>query len=359
MKWKKTISLSVVNRYRFNTILFIALLWTAVDTIVVLTLNTLPAPAGENKLKPLLIREIILFIISLGMGYLLVVYLKKIFRNFSLWTAYLIKSSILILAAFLINLLLYSVNSVSIFGIPLSSSFHRFYGHLFDFRWVFQKMSYWLLLSIITQLILEINEKYSPGVFVDIFFGKYIQPKVEKRIIMFIDLKDSTLIAEKLTSKQNFRFIREFIYQVSTALIENHGRIYQYVGDEIVVSWLYTRRNVKKCIHTASDIKTNLQRTSSHFKKRYGIMPQYRAGIHVGEVTVGEIGVIKKDLAMSGDPMNTAARIKAASTELGYDFVISKDFVEQAHLKEGQTESLGLVELKGKVNEVELFGLKI
>src|SRR5438045_9765439 len=125
---------------------------------------------------------------------------------FSLWTAYLIKSLILVFAAVMMNLLLYSVNSLSIFGMPLSDSFNHFYCNLFNFRWVFQKTAYWLILFILTQLVLEINEKYSPGVFVDIFFGKYIQPKVEKRIIMFIDLKDSTGIAEKLDSKKYFRF---------------------------------------------------------------------------------------------------------------------------------------------------------
>ena len=55
-----------------------------------------------------------------------------------------------------------------------------------------------MIIFFITQLILIINEKYSPGVFMDILVGKYIQPKIETRIVMFMDLKDSTPIAEKL-----------------------------------------------------------------------------------------------------------------------------------------------------------------
>ena len=68
---------------------------------------------------------------------------------------------------------------------------------------------------------------------------------------MFIDLKDSTPIAEKLGHKDYFRFIRDFIYFISIALIEYNGRIYQYVGDEIVVSWPYQRqqfKNVHGCL---------------------------------------------------------------------------------------------------------------
>ena len=62
---------------------------------------------------------------------------------------------------------------------------------------------------------------------------------------MFIDLKDSTPIAEKLGTVEYFRFIRQFIEIVSTALLEYNGRIYQYVGDEVVVSRLYNTKNAK------------------------------------------------------------------------------------------------------------------
>jgi len=345
-----------VNKYRFKTILFIALLWACIDTIAVLTFNTLP---GKNKIEPLLLREAIVFIMSLVMGYLLVVSLKKLFRNYSLWLAYLIKSFILVCAAIIMYLLLYTVNSVTILGVSLKSVFSRFYYQMFHPNTLFQKTIYWIILFIATQLIIEINEKYSPGVFLDIFLGKYIHPKTEKRIIMFIDLKDSTSIAEKLDSKKYFRFIREFIYQVSTALIEYGGIIYQYVGDEIVVSWHYNRSNVQDCLRALRASRRNIQRNSYHFKKRYGFVPEFRVGIHIGDVTVGEIGVIKKDLAMSGDAMNTAARIRSATTELNENFIASKDFIDKAYMKNGQAKALGKVELKGKKNEVELYGLKL
>jgi adenylate cyclase len=89
------------------------------------------------------------------------------------------------------------------------------------------------------------------------------------------------------------------------------------------------------------------------------MVPEFRVGIHLGDVTVGEIGVIKKDLAMSGDTMNTTARIRSASNELNHDFIVSKDFIDNIDLKNWQSESLGIVDLKGKGNGIELFTLKI
>ena len=212
---------------------------------------------------------------------------------------------------------------------------------------------------ILTQLIIEINEKYSPGVFFDIILGKYVQPKDERRIIAFIDLRDSTAIAEKLGHKEYFNFIRDFIYYISTGLMEYGGRIYQYVGDEIVVSWPDTKRNAKKCIYALIEARKSLNKHLNKFERKYGVVPEYKVGVHVGEVTIGEIGIIKKDLVMSGDTMNTTARIRTACNELNQKFIISKDFLDRIQLKDWQAESLGAIDLKGKNSSIELFALKI
>ncbi|HEX6179972.1 MAG TPA: adenylate/guanylate cyclase domain-containing protein, partial [Chitinophagaceae bacterium] len=113
------------------------------------------------------------------------------------------------------------------------------------------------------------------------------------------------------------------------------------------------------CMDALIEARKLLQRNSGRFRRRYGVVPEFRAGIHAGEVTVGEIGVIKKDLAMSGDTMNTTARIRSACSELGQKFIVSKDFMDGIDLKQWQVESLGMVDLKGKSDSVELFALKI
>ena len=107
------------------------------------------------------------------------------------------------------------------------------------------------------------------------------------------------------------------------------------------------------------EARKNLQKKGESFRRHFGIIPEFRVGIHMGDVTVGEIGVIKKDIAMSGDTMNTTARIRSACSELNQKYVVSKDFKENVDLKEWQTESLGVVELKGKKDGIELFSLKI
>jgi adenylate cyclase len=116
---------------------------------------------------------------------------------------------------------------------------------------------------------------------------------------------------------------------------------------------------MRKSIDALLEARRLLQRNTNRFRRLYGVVPDFRVGIHVGDVTVGEIGVIKKDIAMSGDTMNTTARIRTACSELNQKFIVSKTFADLMDLKDWQTEDLGVIELKGKKDGVELVALKM
>jgi adenylate cyclase len=356
--------LSFVRKYHYRLVFTVAIMWTAIDLLFWMKfMNIIPTPntnvVFENSsAKAIVLRGIIVFFMSCQMGYLLIFKLRQVFRNYPLFVNLLAKSAILLSGALVMNFLLHVTYSVFILDYTVSHGIHRFVGHASSIAWLFQHSIGWIFLFLLTQIAIEVNEKYSPGVFWDILIGRYIEPKVQKRIVMFIDLNDSTSIAERLGSKKNFRFIRDFIYHVSVALLEFDGRIYQYVGDEIVVSWLYTPENVHKCLDALALSSRMLQRNGRYFRQQYGLLPEYKAGIHVGEVTVGEIGIVKKDIAMSGDTMNTAARIRSSCTELEHKYITSKELLDSIEIR-WQTIPLGAVELKGKNESMELFAVKI
>lgn len=367
MKNNRTIwtKFSFVKRYRYKTILYTAVFWTLIDMVSisarvqVFTDRRYYSAANYASTCAFVLREVIVLLMGIFMAYLLVSRLRRSLRYKWLWLTLLIKTLILAATAVLTNLLIHVSHSVFIVHLSLDTAMQRFIRDSFHSVWLVQKLPYWFVLFFLTQLIIEINEKYAPGVFWDILLGKYIQPKTERRIVMFIDLKDSTPIAEKLGPLHYFRFIREFIYLISNALIEYGGRIYQYVGDEIIVSWRDNEKNTRKCMDALIEARKYLQQQSEEFRRNYNVLPEFRVGIHVGDVTIGEIGIIKKDLAMSGDTMNTTARIRTACGELNQKFIVSADFLEKLHLKEFQYESLGIIDLKGKEKGLELFILKI
>lgn len=357
--------LSAIKKYRYKWVFFIALIWTTID--VLLWIRYMQMPFGSKYdssfqiLTPtaIILRIVIEFYMSLVMGYLLVFRLKQMFRNYPLWANLILKTAILLLASILMNFFLHFSYSLVILNVSLLQALYNFLADSSLTPWFWNNNISWMIIFVVTQIFIEINEKYSPGIFLDILLGKYILPRIETRIVMFLDLKDSTPIAEKLGHPQYFRFIRDFIYYVSIALLEYNGRIYQYVGDEIVVSWMYNEQNMQKSLNALLEARKALQKNAEKFKRRYGIVPEFRVGIHLGEVTVGEIGVLKRDLAMSGDTMNTTARIRTACSELNHKYIVSKDFSDAIKLKDWQCESLGKIELKGKSTELELFALKI
>jgi adenylate cyclase len=95
----------------------------------------------------------------------------------------------------------------------------------------------WLIIVIFTLIILMMNDKYGPGVFPDYLIGGYFRPKQERRIFMFADIKNATGIAESLEEEKYFNFLKDFFRDISSASVQSLGEVYQYVGDEVVISW--------------------------------------------------------------------------------------------------------------------------
>ena len=226
---------------------------------------------------------------------------------------------------------------------------------------VVQNFLLWLIITLITLIILLVNDKYGPGVFKAFIMGKYFQPKREERIFMFLDIRGSTSIAEKLGEVLYFSFLRDVITDVTPKIIEAKGEIYQYAGDEIVITWKLNPglENVN-CLQCFLDIQKLLLDRSSYYQQKYkGIVPEYKAGLHYGHVMVGEIGIVKRDIAYSGDVLNTAARIQSKCNELGVNILVSKHLLDKlGNLPETFTSrEMGEIELRGKEQAVTLFAV--
>lgn len=220
--------------------------------------------------------------------------------------------------------------------------------------------SVWLLIVMLTLITMLVNDKYGPGVFVKFLLGKYFNPKREERVFMFMDLRSSTSIAEKLGEAQYFNFIKE-VYKVTTpGILNNRGEIYQYVGDEIVVSWPI-KSGIEKgnCINCYFDVKSLLHRKEIYFLKKYGVQPEFKAGLHYGSVMAGEIGIVKRDIAYSGDVLNTTSRIQELCNSLKVDILLSGSLTKKIDFDrlKVQTRSMGEISLRGKSNKVELFSI--
>lgn len=218
---------------------------------------------------------------------------------------------------------------------------------------------FWLAMALLTTLGLQINDKYGPGNFQSFLLGKYFQPQRVERIFMFLDLRSSTTIAEQLGELQYFTFIRQFFQDVTLPLLENQGEIYQYVGDEIVVSWkLAEGLGRQRCLQSFFAAKAKIESLANTYQENFGVVPSFKVGLHYGSVIVGEIGLVKRDIAFSGDVLNTTARIQSKCNHFGVDILISNQLFEALQEKEQsnfQFDSVGEVELRGKAKPLQLY----
>jgi adenylate cyclase len=212
-----------------------------------------------------------------------------------------------------------------------------------------------------TQFMLQVNDKFGPGVLWKLLTGKYYHPRDEERIFMFLDLRSSTEIAERIGHKRFFELLRELFQDVTRPVVDSKGDIYQYVGDEIVITWPLQRgMQDGNCIECFFRIERAIASRSAWYTQNFGVVPSFKAGVHVGEATVGEIGVIKKDIVYSGDVLNTTARIQEECNRHRVDLLASDELLRRMSIGRSYAATLiGEIQLRGKAEALSLSAVRL
>ncbi len=217
----------------------------------------------------------------------------------------------------------------------------------------------WSFVVGMTQLMLQVNSKFGQANFWNIIRGKYNRPIEEKKIIMFLDLNDSTTMAEEMGDEKYHSLLKDFFADITVPVLNNKGSIYQYVGDEVVISWNYQDGvQDEHCVRCFFDMKMQIREKKQKYLDRYGLVPSFKAGIHCGRVIAGEVGIIKRDITYSGDVLNTTARILNKCAEFREEVIASSDLLAALTCSRTYTtRPLGAIKLKGKNREVMLNSL--
>ncbi|MAW96564.1 MULTISPECIES: adenylate/guanylate cyclase domain-containing protein [unclassified Leeuwenhoekiella] len=203
----------------------------------------------------------------------------------------------------------------------------------------------------------EISDHVGRAVIYKFFTGKYHRPVEERRIFMFLDMKSSTTIAEQLGHLAYFRFLKQYYKDLSEAVINNEGEVYQYVGDELVVSWKLNTVNSSRWIHCFYEMQAKLGTKASWYEEHFKTRPHFKAGFHAGRVTAGEIGVIKKEILYTGDVINATARIQALCNTYDVNLIVSETLIQNLP-PAYEPVSLGKVTLRGQSREMALYTIK-
>lgn len=219
---------------------------------------------------------------------------------------------------------------------------------------------FYFVMTIIINLIIQVNQKFGPGVLLPLLLGRYSKPQEEERIFMFMDLKSSTQIAEKLGHFQYSSFVRDSIMDINQELSPFNAKVYQYVGDEVILTWK-VQDGLKdfSCIRFFFACERHFQSRAVHYKSKYGVIPCFKAGLHMGKISAVEIGQIKKDIAYYGDTVNTTSRIQGVCNDLDKRLLVSTDLLEKMGSHNNcKVEAMGTILLKGKAQRVGLVSVE-
>lgn len=287
-------------------------------------------------------------------------FLKNIFRKLPIWLSTILRMTVTFILFLVVSVIV--VFAYWVFRHDGGGSFMQFETEFVkkilltpSFLMLMVDLGFLALLSI---LFLEISDKYGPGGLRNLIRGRYNHPRKENRIFLFLDINDSTVIAEHIGHEKYFNMLKEFFSDITEPILNNGGHIYQYVGDEIVLSWPNNFKGKRNCLKFVKDAYKIFKKKAPQYAAEFGFSPSFKAGIHAGDVTAGYIGIIKKDLVFSGDTLNTTARIRSKCHELGHLFVSSGDFLgEYKSLPDAEFKEIGAIELKGKHDKVKLYAV--
>jgi len=213
-------------------------------------------------------------------------------------------------------------------------------------------------LGIFTILLffIHLDRMLGRGILLGYVTGRYHRPRREKRIFMFLDLKGSTTLAENMDADRYFAFLDRYFTEMSEPILECDAEIYQYIGDEVVLTWKM-RNGIEEanCIRAFFLIEDQIEAHRDYFLQTFGAVPEFKAGMHAGEVIIAQIGELKSEIVYNGDVLNTTARIEALCNQLGQKLLVSAELLENLVLgPEYTVVELGSMPLRGKAEELEL-----
>ncbi|RMG68335.1 MAG: adenylate/guanylate cyclase domain-containing protein [Bacteroidetes bacterium] len=220
---------------------------------------------------------------------------------------------------------------------------------------------YLLMLSALYNFVWQVSKKFGRGVLRGMLLGRYHQPRETERIVMFLDLKGSTTIAEQLGHIRYSRLIQDCFFDLNLMLLPYEAQIYKYVGDEAILSWSLaagTRR--ANCLAIYYGFHQRLERRRAWYEAEYGLLPTFKAGLNAGPITVAEVGDDRREIEFHGDVLNTAARIQGQCNALGKSLLLSRHLWGLLGEAEGfALEPIGTIELKGKTQKVPIFACEL
>ena len=242
----------------------------------------------------------------------------------------------------------------------------------------------------LTEAFNDMTEELRVGVRARELFGKYVDPRVARRLIetpqslgedgerrtmtvMFCDLQGFTSMSEQMTPRGLVSVMNRHFTLMSEVIRDHHGVIDKFIGDALMAFWgppfvgeaEQGRLAVSSAISQTACVAQLQSELPDLLSLKQGLPSlQLRIGIASGEVLVGSIGSdLMRNFTVMGDAVNLASRLEGANKLYGSRVLIDEDTAgrlgEDVVLREldslvvmGQSTPVRIFEVIGRKDQV-------
>jgi len=178
--------------------------------------------------------------------------------------------------------------------------------------------------------------------------------------VLFTDIRDFTTISEQHSPEDVVDTLSAYFELLNTIAERNGGTVVQYLGDSIFVMWNAPVEDVDHAEHgcrCALAMKAAIDELNE--ENRANGRPELvtRFGLHTGPAVVGSFGAAsRQQYTAMGDTINVASRLEGLNKEYHTSILVSAA-IRDAVGERFELRSLGLVQLKGRAEKVDLWEL--
>nr|NQU91021.1 tetratricopeptide repeat protein [Bacteroidota bacterium] len=176
--------------------------------------------------------------------------------------------------------------------------------------------------------------------------------------IMFLDIRDFTAYAEDKEPGDIIQYQNDVFGFMIDLISKYHGIINQFLGDGFMATFGAPASSGNDCqnaVNASLEIVTLLRG-----KCESGEIPHTKVGIglHAGHIVTGNVGTAeRKQYSITGNTVILASRLEQLNKKFNSEILISKEVLENLDQKSMKTESLGVVNLKGRAEPMEIIRL--
>ncbi|MDB9822460.1 GAF domain-containing protein [Deltaproteobacteria bacterium] len=207
-------------------------------------------------------------------------------------------------------------------------------------------------------------------------FESYVPPSVIKRYVsgvdlfrgeeasisaLFLDIRGFTSSTEMMRVGDVVLFLNQYFEKCSHIISEEHGHINKYTGDGFLAIFGAPEPLEN---HVAMSFNAACRILELSGRLVMGDSPiEIGIGIHTGRAILGNLGSrTKMEYTAIGDTVNTAARLQELTKQFEeFSLIISRDVLDEVDIGHPCYKSminLGIQEIRGKKDSLEMFGLK-